>query len=191
MPEKERDKEEKETTEAEDVPSESQELKDAPEAMEEGKKEETSEIKEILSKKNEDLLNRLKYLQAEFENLQKRTVKERQEIITYAQERLLLSILPVLDDLDKAVDMSRKEDAGLSLIRDKLLKVLEEHGLSEIPTLGQKFDAFVHEAVEYVNDDKLEDGSIKDVVQKGYRCNLKVIRPSLVIVVKNEGEKDA
>ncbi len=143
------------------------------------------------SKKYDELLTKMKYLQAEFENYQKRAYKEKQDIITGAHERLLTSLLPILDDFDKAVELSGSEDSGLGIMLTKLRKTLDEFGLNEIPGVGTKFDAFLHEAVNHVRNDELEDGTIESVVQKGYRCNLKVIRPSLVVVVKNEGEKDA
>lgn len=146
---------------------------------------------ERLLDRNEELLSRLKYLQADFENLQKRVLRERQETIMNAQEGILRSLLPLLDDLDKGVELVKDGKEGLSLVRTKLLVILGENGLNEIPAKGQKFDPFLHEAVEYVNDSKLEDGTVKEVVRKGYRCNVRVLRPTLVVVVKNEGEKNA
>ena len=101
------------------------------------------------------------------------------------------AILPVLDDLDKAVEMVGEADTGLAMLRTKLLKILEESGLVAIPAKGENFDPFLHDAVEYVSDSNLEDGTIREVVRKGYRCNMKVLRPSLVVVVKKEGEKNA
>ncbi len=147
--------------------------------------------KEALEKQLEELTNRLRYLQAEFENYSKRADKERQEIIVNAQEELLMALLPVLDDFDKAVEVLGEDDSGVGLLRTKLLKVLEEHGLKETPASGQRFDPFLHEAVQYAVDEGVEDGVIKEVVRKGYRCNLKVLRPSLVVVTKKEGEKHA
>ena len=144
---------------------------------------------EALTKRNEELLSRLQYLQADFENLQKRVQRDRMEMIANAQEGVLRGLLPILDDLDKAVEAAVHDKEGLSLLRQKLSKVLGEYGLTEIPAIGQKFDPFIHEAVEYVGDGELGDGMIKDVVRKGYRCNVKLLRPALVVVVKNEGEK--
>lgn len=146
---------------------------------------------EALVKRNEELLSRLKYLQADFENLQKRVQRDRMEMTMNAQEGVLRGLLPILDDLDKAVEAAAHDREGLALLRQKLSKVLGEYGLIEIPAEGQKFDPFIHEAVEYQDDGKLEDGAIKDVIRKGYRCNMRVLRPALVVVVKNEGEKNA
>jgi len=146
---------------------------------------------EALMKRNEELLSRLKYLQADFENLQKRVQRDRMEMITNAQEGVLRGLLPILDDFDKAVEAVAHDKEGLALLRQKLSKVLGEYGLTEIPAKGQKFDPFIHEAVEYQGDGKLADGTIKDVIRTGYRCNMRVLRPALVVVVKNEGEKNA
>ena len=189
----------KESRDGGEIPHQAEASKDAGEtatqdASESEEKREAppqSDEKETLLKKNEDLLMRLKYLQAEFENYQKRALRERQDIIANAQEGLLTSLLPVLDDFDKAMETLGGNDAGFELLRTKLIKVLKESGLREIPAKGEKFDPFLHDAAEFVNDGSMEDGTIREVVRKGYRCNLKVIRPSLVIVVKNEGEKNA
>ncbi len=161
------------------------------EVVEQPKPEPESKTVEDPAKRAEELLTRLKYLQAEFENYQKRAFKEKQEVIETAQVGLLLSLLPVLDDLDKAVETAGKEGKGITMVRTKLLKVLGESGLKEIPAKDMKFDPFLHEAVEYTNDESMEEGAIKEVVRKGYRCDMKVLRPSLVVVVKNEGEKNA
>jgi len=147
--------------------------------------------KVALLRRNEELLSRLMYLQAEFENYQKRALRERQDIVANAQEGLMRSLLPILDDLDKAVEIAGEGDSGLKMLQTKLLKILGESGLVEIPAKGQKFDPFVHDAVEFADDGTLEHGTIKEVIRKGYRCNMKVLRPSLVVVVKNEGEKNA
>jgi molecular chaperone GrpE len=144
-----------------------------------------------LLRRNEELLSRLMYLQAEFENYQKRALRERQDIVANAQEGLLRSLLPILDDFDKAVEIAGEGNSGLKLLHAKLLKILEESGLSEIPAKGQKFDPFLHDAVEFVDEKGMEHGTIREVIRKGYRCNMKVLRPSLVVVVKNEGEKNA
>ncbi len=161
------------------------------EAVERPKPEPEPKAEEDPAKRAEELLTRLKYLQAEFENYQKRAFKEKQEVIETAQVGLLLSLLPVLDDLDKAVDTAGKEGEGITMVRTKLLKVLGDSGLKEIPAKGLKFDPFVHEAIEYTNDESMEEGAIKEVVRKGYRCDMRILRPSLVVVVKNEGEKNA
>ena len=186
---------EKDAPEHEETPSEAESSPEAPKEKTEAQPQ--PEDTQAMIKRNEELLSRLMYLQAEFENYQKRALRERQEIIANAQEGLMRSLLPILDDLDKAVEVVGEGDSGLSMLKAKLLKTLEENGLREIPAKGERFDPFVHDAVEFAEDGALEHGTIKEVIRKGYRCNAKVLRPSLVTVVKNEhvpkneGEKNA
>jgi len=193
MPGKKESKEDKETPEQTEVPENAGQPVEATVQQAEVKPEtpQQPDEKALLQRRNEELLARLMYLQAEFENYQKRALRERQDIVTNAQEGLLRSLLPILDDLDKAVEIAGEGDSGLKLLHVKLLKILQESGLTEIPAKGQKFDPFIHDAVEFVNEKDMEHGMIKEVIRKGYRCNLKVLRPSLVVVVKNEGEKNA
>jgi len=168
------------------VPPESEHTSEAL-ASEGSKDDETEELR----RRNAELLDKLVRLQAEFENLQKRTARERQEFISYAQEGILKAMLPLLDDFDKAVELIGEKDGGVGLLRMKLVKILEDNGLSEIPAAGQKFDPFLHDAVQFVSTGEKADGTIVEVVRKGYRCNIRVLRPSLVVVVKNEGENNA
>jgi len=193
MPGKKESKPDEETPEQAKTPEDSGQPATAAEQGAEAKSEAPPQPDEkvLLLRRNEELLTRLMYLQAEFENYQKRALRERQDIVANAQEGLLRSLLPVLDDFDKAIEIVGEGDSGLKLLHAKLLKVLEDSGLTEIPAKGQKFDPFLHDAVEFANDESLEHGTIKEVIRKGYRCNMKVLRPSLVVVVKNEGEKNA
>ena len=193
MPGKKESKADKETPEQAEAPEDSSQPVAATEQGAEARPEAPPQPDEkvVLLRRNEELLSRMMYLQAEFENYQKRALRERQDIVANAQEGLLRSLLPILDDFDKAVEIAGEGDSGLKLLHAKLLKILEESGLVEIPAKGQKFDPFIHDAVEFVNEEDAEHGTIKEVIRKGYRCNTKVLRPSLVIVVKNEGEKNA
>jgi molecular chaperone GrpE len=192
MPGKKESKADKESPEQAEAPEDSSQPVVGQEQAAEARTEAPPQIDErvVLLRRNEELLSRLMYLQAEFENYQKRALRERQDIVANAQEGLLRSLLPILDDFDKAVEIAGASDSGLKMLHAKLLKILEESGLAEIPAKGQKFDPFLHDAVEFVNDGSMEHGTIKEVIRKGYRCNMKVLRPSLVIVVKNEGEKN-
>lgn len=145
-----------------------------------------------LRRENEDLLRRLKYLQADFENYRKRSERDMESVGKFAHEVLVARLLPVLDELDAAVDALRDEAAeGVRLIRDNLRKTLEEAGLHEIPGAGEPFDPYVHDCVQQVPEANLKDGVVKEVVQKGYRLHDRVLRPAQVIVVKNGGETDA
>ena len=132
-----------------------------------------------------------KYLRsvAEFDNYRKRTLKERAELILNGGEKVLSAILPVVDDMERAIENGAKTDdpqvirEGMELIFHKLLKVLEAQGVSTIETDDADFDTDVHEAVAMVpgmGDDK--KGKVIDCLQKGYKLNDKVIRHAKVAV---------
>jgi len=137
----------------------------------------------------EELLTKLKYLQAEFENYRKRVERDAQTIVKFAHEALLARLLPIVDELDVAVGALDGEVAkGVRMVRDNLMKALREAGLQEVPALGQPFDPYVMDAVQLVSDKDSKDGIVKEVVQKGYRLHDRVLRPAQVIVVRNQGE---
>ena len=132
-----------------------------------------------------------KYLRsvAEFDNYRKRTLKERAELILNGGEKVITAILPVVDDMERAIDNGTKTDdpqvlrEGMELIYHKLMKVLESQGVSIIQTDEADFDTDVHEAVAMVpgmGDDK--KGKVIDCLQKGYKLNDKVIRHAKVAV---------
>ena len=129
------------------------------------------------------------YLRADFDNFKKRTLKERTELILNGGEKVLSAILPVVDDMERAIENGAKTDdpqvirEGMELIFHKLLKVLEAQGVSTIETDDADFDTDVHEAVARVpgmGDDK--KGKVIDCLQKGYKLNDKVIRHAKVAV---------
>ncbi|MCK4444230.1 MAG: nucleotide exchange factor GrpE [Thermoplasmata archaeon] len=140
----------------------------------------------------EDLLKRLKYLQAEFENYKKRTAKEMEAFAEYSNQRFISMILPIVDDLKKASSTIKdEEDAnGVKMIYDNLKETLRNEGLEEVGEVGDDFDPFRHECVSQVKNDELDNNKIMEVVQKGYVYRSKVLRPSKVIVVKNDAEEE-
>ena len=142
-----------------------------------------------LRRENEELLTRLKYLQAEFENYRKRVERDAEVIVKFAHEGLLAGLLPVLDEMDAAVTTLKGEASnGIRMIRDNLAKALGEAGLQEIPALGLPFDPYVMDAVEHASEKDSKDGIVKEVVRKGYRLHDRVLRPVQVIVVRNPGD---
>ena len=144
---------------------------------------------ELERKRNEELLNRLKYLQAEFENYRKRVSREAEAVVRLANEALVVRLMPVLDDLDAALQHLDGEAAkGVHMVRENLLKALRDAGLEEIPAEGQTFDPYVHECVQQVPDPELEEDTVAEVVRKGYRLQDRILRPAQVIVIKNRGE---
>ncbi len=127
-------------------------------------------------------------LQAEFDNYRKRTLKERLELISSAGEEVIKALLPVIDDLDRALEaMETSRDAGavregVVLISNKLRDTLRNKGVSEIEATGKNLDTDFHEAIAKIPAGESGRGKVVDVVQKGYKLNDKVIRHCKVVV---------
>ena len=151
-----------------------------------------AEEKDPLEAANEEIANlKDKYLRsvAEFDNYRKRTLKEKAELILNGGEKAISAILPVLDDMERAIANGEKTDdpkvlrEGMELIFTKFLKALESLGVKKIETNDADFDTDVHEAVAMVPvDDESMKGKVVDCVQTGYTLNNKVIRHSKVAV---------
>ena len=139
-------------------------------------------------KKEEEYISRLKYLQADFENYRKRTIKELKEIEDTSQRRLVASLLSTLDELGLAVENAHKAGHqgelvdGLEMIRKKLMATLEGDGLSRIESVGTPFDPALHEAVEKTQGTAARVDTVKEEMRPGYTFRGKVIRPSMVKV---------
>lgn len=190
------DKEQKENqTAAEDNGNESENAENENvENESEGEEQnaEASEEKDPLTIANEQIAElKDKYLRsvAEFDNYRKRTLKEKTELILNGGEKTITAILPVLDDMERAVESSAKTDdpqvirEGIELIFNKFIKILEAQGVKVIETQDADFDTDIHEAIAMVpgmGDDK--KGKVIDCVQKGYKLNDKVIRHAKVAV---------
>ena len=154
--------------------------------------EATEEEKDPLEKAQEqieELKTQLLYKVAEFENYRKRTLKERAELILNGGEKVITAILPIIDDMERAIENGAKTDdpevlrEGMTLIHQKFMKTLESQGVSKIDTKDADFDTDVHEAVAMVpgmGEDK--KGKVIDCLQKGYKLNDKVIRHAKVAV---------
>jgi molecular chaperone GrpE len=134
-----------------------------------------------------ELLDRLKYLQAEVENTRKQAERDRAEYVRHANALLVSRLLPILDQFDLALRSPEAQGegfgAGVRMIRENLFAAFRAEGLEEIP-VGEKFDPYLHEAVAQVEVDDEEEGSIIDVVQKGYRLGPRVLRPAQVVVAR-------
>jgi molecular chaperone GrpE len=157
--------------------------------------EELSKTKEELGeaqRKAEDYLNRLRYLQADFENYRKRVQREREELVKTASERIVVQLLEVLDSFELALESARRARGkkalleGMQLIYTQLRGILEKEGLREISCQGS-LDPYYHEAVAVEEKEDCEDGEILEVLQKGYTLNGKVIRYAKVKVARRGG----
>ena len=141
--------------------------------------------------------DRTSRLQADWENFRQRTAKERLEERDRATEKLIGSLLPVVDDMERAIEHARTQELddtakqfvdGVDAVRAKLLGVFEHEGVEPIDPAGEAFDPNVHQAVGRVEDASKYDETVNDVYQKGYRMAGKVLRPAMVTVTYG-GEK--
>ena len=137
----------------------------------------------------EKLNDQILRLRAEFDNYRKRTLKEKTELILNGGEKVMTALLPVLDDLDRAMENIDKSDEvdtlkeGVDLIISKLSKTLSGQGLKKMETIGESFDTDFHEAIALVPvPDESQKNKIIDCVTPGYTLNEKVIRHAKVVV---------
>src|SRR5512144_3041104 len=162
---------------------------DGPIADERG--EEVQRLREALEAKKDRYLRTA----AEFDNARKRAAREREEYTRYANESVLRDLLPVLDNLDRALLAARTEPAaavttGVELIQRELLRVLEKFGLTPFGSVGQPFDPERHEAVARVQRPDLPEMTVADETGRGYLLNGRVLRPAMVTVAMAPDERD-
>lgn len=151
------------------------------------------ELNKSLKEKDEkikSLEERLLYLQADFENFKKIKNKERQDTLKFGNEVLIKELLPVVDNLERALEHSSKTESakgvydGIQIVLNEFLKVLERSGVSRIEALGKKFDPNFHEAFFQEERDDVEPETVISEHQKGYSLNGRLIRPSMVSISK-------
>jgi molecular chaperone GrpE len=140
---------------------------------------------EALQAERDELFDRLQRLAAEFDNFRKRNARENAALAERANERLVKELIPILDDLGRALEAATeheeaKLEEGVRLVHRAMSDLLRKEGLAEIETEG-KFDPHVHEALLSQPSDA-EEGSVIEVVQKGYKLGDKVLRPARVVV---------
>ena len=154
-------------------------------------KELEKKLEEVEKLKN-DYLEGWQRERAEFLNFQKEIKKRNEEIIKKANEDIIKDLLTVLDSFDISINSLNVEGLtpteknirrGIELIREQMLNVLEQKGLKEIKSVGEKFNPIYHEALEIIKGE--EDDKIAEEIIKGYELNGKVIRPAKVKVIKN------
>ena len=143
-----------------------------------------SEELEATRRERDRYLDALQRLKAEFENSRKRQERERVRVLSMASERLVQELLPVLDNLDRALEAGGDIREGVQATRDQLAEVLGDEGLLPVASDGQPFDPNVHEAVLGQISDEHEEGTIIQTFQRGYLLNGKPIRTAKVVVAK-------
>jgi len=135
------------------------------------------------------LRDRMARLQAEFENVRKRAVKEQQDFRDYALADALKLLLPILDSFDLALQTPPRSlqefRSGIDLIRKQLYDALGKLGLIVVPALGQLFDPFVHEAVDMVDSTTTKNNYVLEELQRGYKIGGRLLRPARVRVARN------
>ena len=142
------------------------------------------------AKRSEKYLNQLKYAKADMENLQKQTQKRIEDTISRANGRLLMQLLPILDELEMAIEASKNGEAniveGVDMVKGKLGKIMTSEGITPIDALGEPFDPRYHEAVLEVDTEDHPNGTIIEELRRGYMYNSRVLRASMVKVARNQ-----
>ena len=158
------------------------------EQVEEKEQSEETKLKDTILLQKEQLNeqeDRLKRLMAEFDNFKKRSAKEREGLYNSLVSDIFSSLLPVIDNLEKAVAAQTQDEnykQGVELVLKQFKDVLSANGVNEIEAVGQTFDPELHEAVSSVVDETLGEKEIKEEYRKGYKIGSKVIRHSMVVV---------
>jgi molecular chaperone GrpE len=151
-----------------------------------------TELEEKLAeveRERDEYLNDLKRVAADFENYRKRVARDQEGLVARAHERRVKELLPVLDDLERALEAAAQHEEaeleeGVRLVHRELMEALAREGLVEVETDG-RFDPHVHEAL-LSQPSEQEDGAVVEVLQKGYRLGDRVLRPARVVVSQGE-----
>lgn len=144
----------------------------------------------LLESERDEAVDHLKRVAADFDNYRKRAARDQESLVARAHERLVKELLPVLDNLERALEAGEQHEEaklaeGVALVARELRSALEREGLLEIETDG-KFDPHVHEALS-TQPSEAEEGSVIEVLQKGYRLGDRVLRPARVVISQGSG----
>jgi molecular chaperone GrpE len=148
------------------------------------------EVLETLQRERDELVDTVQRVQADFENFRKRAARDQASLVARAHERLVKELLPVLDDLERALEAAEaheeaKLEEGVALVARSLADILRKEGLEEVATDG-RFDPHVHEAL-LSQPSEADEGAVIEVIQKGYRLGDRVLRPARVVVSSGDG----
>jgi molecular chaperone GrpE len=146
-----------------------------------------TEAQEAIAELNERIVR----LTADFDNFRKRAQREKDEARQFANQGLLEKLLPVLDNFEMALTAVKDADPsvrdGVQMILDQLLGVLKESGVEPVDGMGQPFDPNLHEALSQEETTEVEEGTVVQQVQRGYKLNDRLVRPARVVVAKAPG----
>ncbi|MGC1404454.1 MAG: nucleotide exchange factor GrpE [Thermodesulfobacteriota bacterium] len=163
------------------------------EPKEPAKKEDKTDLESKLQEKEKeakDNYDRFLRLSAEMENFKKRAEKEKSETHKFSNENILKELIPVLDNLERAVEHGQETEnakallLGVEMTQKALWSVLEKYGVTRVEALGEEFDPNLHEAVMVQEDAERPPGVVISQLQKGYRLHNRLIRPAMVVVSK-------
>lgn len=182
--EKEVEEKQADTAPEEEVVSEESNLEEL--KANEAKKEEEASTEE-------DFKEKFYYLAAEFENARKRFDREREKFVKYGNEKILKSLLDVVDNLDRTLSSIQNDEDekvkniahGIGMVQDQFIKVLIDNGLEKIDSLGKEFDPNFHEAMAQQPTEGKKDNEVVQVYQDGYMLNGRLLRAAKVIIAKN------
>lgn len=161
---------------------------------------ETGEQEDFAEREEDELSrvkNRLAYLAAEFDNYRKRVAREKEAVVAYGNERILLAILPFVDNLERAISQTNADTpaeallSGVQMTYDQILGELRKFGLEQISAVGESFDPNRHEAIARVAWEGKPEGAVLAESRKGYLLNGRLLRPAQVTVAQGPPESGA
>ena len=180
-----KNKEEKKAAQAEEVVAEAVETAaEATETAEAAESADNAQI-EVLKKQIDELKDAKLRLAAEYDNFRKRSQREKDGIYADASLATAAKFLPVFDNLERAMKQETADEAykkGVELTLNQMVQVMEKMGITEIPALGEQFDPEVHNAVLHIEDESIDDNTIVEVFEKGFKMGDRVLRHSIVKV---------
>jgi molecular chaperone GrpE len=153
------------------------------------------QIKELQNEKDE-IFGKLQRIGADYANFQKRVPKQIADTITYEKEKIIKTILPVLDNFEHTLQNVHSAESvdvlikGIGIIYDQMLDILKSHGIEQIEALGQQFDPALHEAMMKKADPEGQENIVIEEFQKGYKLNGRVVRPTKAVVSTKSEEQD-
>ncbi|MCP4912654.1 MAG: nucleotide exchange factor GrpE [Oligoflexia bacterium] len=155
--------------------------------------EDNVEVLDSQEKQEDDFKEKYYYLAAEMDNLRKRFDREKEGLLKFGSEKILGSLIEVVDNLDRTIDATSGETdekvvkivEGIEMVRKQFLDVLKNNGLERVEALGKTFDPNFHEALSQVADDTKQDEEIVQEYQKGYVLNGRLLRAAKVVIAKN------
>ncbi len=198
-------KEEKDLDSKNEISQDSEKIEDEKVSKEDKSRESKTEssihdeklvkLNKVLEEKEEEnleLKSHLQRLQADFENFRKQSNKQKEDIVKFANEQLIINFIDIYEDMERVIENSASDEElkeGYELIYSKMKNSLEKEGLEVIPAVGEKFDINKHEALLVVDSPDHENNEIVDELMKGYTLKDKVIKYSKVRVCKKKTPK--